>query len=74
MISGTVVAKATVKAYGFTVLETEIDPCGDAQISGLCPMQYAPLDLTMDRVVDAETVKAVPGELRRGKGVSDGWC
>lgn len=61
LITGNVRARATVRAYGFKVLETILDPCKTEGLSGLCPMQATPIEIEFTQTIDADTVKDLPG-------------
>lgn len=53
----------TVKiiAYGLTAYTTVIDPCSSDDFKGLCPMNQGPIDLDSNQLIDAESIKKVPG-------------
>lgn len=63
-IEGNVKAKVTVLAYGFNVMEIDLDPCEQVELKEqMCPLAETPdLRFAMDHAIDLESLEDVPGE------------
>jgi len=60
-ISGNVVAVVQVVAYGFSIVNTTIDPC-KVSLNGFCPMTKGALSLPQSTIpLDKSTINQVPG-------------
>jgi hypothetical protein len=61
-IVGTVRARLTVLAYGFSVVSQELDPCKTAGLGTMCPMKLEDnLDMNFQQTIDNTTVSRIPG-------------
>ncbi|KAK7543822.1 hypothetical protein BKA81DRAFT_349463 [Phyllosticta paracitricarpa] len=59
-ISGNVTAELEVFAYGYRVLRQKLDPCTNADLKGLCPMNTGQINIESNVVLDESTIKSVP--------------
>ncbi|KAF8243599.1 TRP-domain-containing protein [Wilcoxina mikolae CBS 423.85] len=60
-IVGTVRARLTVLAYGFSVMSQELDPCKTAGLGTMCPMKLEDnLDMNFQQTIDNATVSKIP--------------
>jgi ML-like domain len=61
-LEGNVTATISVIAYGYDVLERELDPCtmGDG-FRGMCPMSQGPIQLDTNLKVEPEVSGQIPG-------------
>jgi hypothetical protein len=64
-ISGRIMAKMELYAYGFKAIELSIDPCDPAlDLGGLCPMSTGPIELETNFLdLSPDIIKQVPGML-----------
>jgi len=62
VITGEVLAKVAVLAYGFPVMSQKLDPCSTEGLRAMCPMTSVPLDLNFQQTIDKATVDRIPGE------------
>ena len=62
-IMGFVKARLSVVAYGFNVMEQELDPCRTKGLEGMCPMSQEPFNLSFQQSVDPGTIKQIPSKL-----------
>lgn len=61
-ISGKVKAELILKAYGYTALTKEMDPC-EMKIAGLCPMKTGKIDVPKANMeLPADVVSQIPSE------------
>lgn len=62
-ITGYVLLNIQVWAYGLSVYNGQIDPCEDAALKGLCPMQEGPIQLPPSVVtIPSGALSGVPGK------------
>jgi len=62
-ISQNVTAELEVIAYGFKALRKELDPCQNADLKGICPMNRGQINIESNVVLDREIIKQVPSML-----------
>ncbi|KAF1982690.1 TRP-domain-containing protein [Aulographum hederae CBS 113979] len=60
-ISGNVTAELLVYAYGYKILNKELNPCDNDDLKGLCPMNTGQIDLNSSTTLSQDVVKQVPG-------------
>jgi TRP (transient receptor potential)-like protein len=54
-----------VIGYGYNVYQKTIDPCGDATLKGLCPMNQGQIpNLQSNAQLPASTISQVPSKLK----------
>ncbi|KAF2841929.1 TRP-domain-containing protein [Patellaria atrata CBS 101060] len=60
-ISGKVTADLQAFVYGYQAFKQTIDPCDSEDLAGLCPMNTGTINIESNAVLDADTVKQIPG-------------
>lgn len=59
-ISGKVLLKAEVIAYGYPAFQKTIDPCDGKMLLGFCPMTPAPFELPFNADLPKDQIKRIP--------------
>ncbi|KAJ9662017.1 putative flavin carrier protein 3, partial [Coniosporium apollinis] len=60
-IQGNVIAEFEVIAYGYTALRQNINPCENADLRGLCPMNTGTINIESNVPLSEEVVNKIPG-------------
>jgi len=60
-ISGNVTATLKAFAYGYKVLDRDLNPCDNDDLKGLCPMNTGQIQLKSNTVLPASVVDSIPG-------------
>lgn len=61
-LEGFVTTKITVRAYGFNVIDLELDPCTQKDLKTLCPMTFGQLPIDLEYVIKNGATDQIPGE------------
>lgn len=61
-IQGNVIAEFAVIAYGYTALKQKINPCENADLKGLCPMNTGTINIESNVPLSEEVVRQIPGK------------
>lgn len=61
-INGNVTIGLKVLAYGLEVYTSEINPCDQTELRGLCPMREGPINLNANAQIPTSALSAIPGE------------
>lgn len=60
-ISGNIIADLQVIAYGYTAFNQTIDPCGNPELSSLCPMNPGQIVINSNSQFSSDIVSKIPG-------------
>jgi len=62
-ISGNVLLDFQVLGYGYSIYHKTLDPCSDASLKGLCPMNQGSINLPQSNApLPKDAIKQVPSE------------
>jgi hypothetical protein len=64
-IAGKVEADLELLVYGYSALNQVLDPCGNSDLEGMCPMNSGPLTIKSNLDISQEIMGSVPGKQRQ---------
>jgi hypothetical protein len=60
-IVGKIEAELELVVYGFSALTQKLDPCGNSDLEGMCPMNAGPLTIKGNTPISEEVMAQIPG-------------
>ena len=60
-ISGKIEAEMELLVYGFSAMNQKLDPCGNKELEGMCPMNSGPLTIKSNIDISEDIMKQIPG-------------
>jgi hypothetical protein len=60
-IVGKIEAELELVVYGFSALTQKLDPCGNSDLTGMCPMNAGPLTIKGNTPISEEVMAQIPG-------------
>lgn len=60
-IAGKIEADIELLVYGFSAMNQKLDPCGQEELEGMCPMNAGPLTIKSNIDISQEIMSAIPG-------------
>jgi hypothetical protein len=60
-IVGKIEAELELVVYGFSALTQKLDPCGNSDLTGMCPMNAGPLTIKGNTPISEEVMSQIPG-------------
>ena len=69
-IAGKIEADLELLVYGFSAINQKLDPCGQKELEGMCPMNAGPLTIKSNIDISDDILSKIPGKLRRRLALS----
>jgi hypothetical protein len=63
-IAGRIEADIELLVYGYSALNQKLDPCGQAELEGMCPMNAGPLTIKSNIDISQDIMSVIPGKTR----------
>ena len=60
-IAGKVTAELELVVYGYTAMNQKLDPCGNKELEGMCPMNAGPLTISSNLDISQDLLSQIPG-------------
>lgn len=60
-IDGNVEAELELLVYGYSAMNQKLDPCGQTELSGMCPMNPGPLTIKSNLDISQDIINKLPG-------------
>jgi hypothetical protein len=60
-ISGKIEADLELLVYGFPAMTQKLDPCGNNDLKGMCPMNAGPMTINSNLDISEEVMAQIPG-------------
>lgn len=64
-IAGRVEADVQLLVYGYSALNQKLDPCGNKELEGMCPMNAGPLTIKSNFPLGDDIMNQIPGVYHR---------
>ena len=64
-IAGKIEADMELLVYGFPAMTQKLDPCGNEDLKGMCPMNAGPLTIKSNLDISEEVMSQIPGTSSR---------
>ena len=64
-IAGKIEADIELLVYGFPAMTQKLDPCGNEDLKGMCPMNAGPLTIKSNLDISEEVMSQIPGTSSR---------
>jgi hypothetical protein len=63
-IAGKIEADIELLVYGHSAMKKELDPCGQKELEGMCPMNAGPLTIKSNIDISQDIMSDIPGKIR----------
>ncbi|KAH8723418.1 hypothetical protein GQ44DRAFT_313081 [Phaeosphaeriaceae sp. PMI808] len=60
-IAGKIEAELELLVYGFSAMTQKLDPCGNKELEGMCPMNAGPLTIRSNLALSEQIMGQIPG-------------
>lgn len=60
-IAGKIEADMELLVYGYSAMNQKLDPCGQKELEGMCPMNAGPLTIKSNLDISEDIIKQLPG-------------
>ena len=63
-IAGKIEADIELLVYGYSAMNEKLDPCGQKELEGMCPMNAGPLTIKSNIDISQDIMSVIPGKKR----------
>jgi hypothetical protein len=63
-IAGKIEADIELLVYGYSAMNQKLDPCGQKELEGMCPMNAGPLTIKSNIDISQDIMSIIPGKTR----------